>query len=120
MRILIADDNEYVRRGVAALLGDLKGAEVCGEAANSRETIEKTCQLRPDLVLLDVSMPGTNGLETAKLLREQIPEVKVLILSQHDPHSLRDAALRAGAVGCLDKGRIGTDLLSAIEKIFQP
>jgi len=117
IRILIADDNEFVRRGVAALLSDAENVEVCGEAADSQQTLKKACELKPDIVLLDVSMPDRNGLETARLLRDKVPEAKILILSQHDPASLRDAAAQAGAAGCLDKARVGAELLPAIQKL---
>jgi len=118
MRILIADDNPMVRRGIAALLSSDAECEVCGEAADSPETLSKAGNLRPDLILLDVSMPGASGLETARLLRRQLPSVKILILSQHDPDQLRGPSLEAGAQGCVDKSRVGTDLLFAIKSMF--
>ena len=92
---------------------------MCGEAADASETLEKANALRPDIVLLDVSMPGRNGLETARLLRQQVPETKVLIMSQYDPGPLRARSLEAGAHGCVDKARIAADLLPAILKISQ-
>jgi DNA-binding NarL/FixJ family response regulator len=119
IRILIADDNQFVRQGVAAVLSGSKAVEVCGEAPNSEQTLLKAVELKPDLVLLDVSMPDRNGLETARLLQERAPQSKILILSQHDPDSLREASVEAGAVGCLDKARIVTELLPAIEKLFE-
>jgi DNA-binding NarL/FixJ family response regulator len=88
MRILIADDNKLVRRGIVGLLSAENGLEVCGEASDSNETLQKAGMLKPDVILLDVSMPGTNGLNTAHLLRQQLPALKILIISQHDPHQL--------------------------------
>jgi YesN/AraC family two-component response regulator len=81
MRVLIADDNELVRRGTARLLSVEKELEICGEASNSRETLQKPDELMPDLILLDISMPGMNGLNTAQLLRQKLPVLKILIIS---------------------------------------
>ena len=118
MRILVADDNQLVRRGIVSLLSLAKDYEVCGEACDAGETLQKADALRPDLVLLDVSMPGTNGLETARLLRLRVPETKILIMSQYDPRHLLPRSLEAGAQGCVDKASIAADLLPAIHKIL--
>jgi DNA-binding NarL/FixJ family response regulator len=119
MRVLIADDNELIRRGIAGLLGADKDIEVCGEASDSTETLKKANELSPDLILLDVSMPGTNGLITAQLLRQQLPLLKILIISQHDSNQLLPRALEAGANGCIDKGRIATDLLLTVRGLLK-
>ncbi len=117
MRILIADDNELVRRGISALLSSQVGYEVCGEAADSSGTIHKASELHPDLILLDVSMPGTNGLETARILKQKLPRTKILIISQHDAKHMLPRSLEAGANGSVDKARLGSDLLPAIRKL---
>jgi DNA-binding NarL/FixJ family response regulator len=117
MRILIADDNERVRRGIAGVLASQKDWEVCGEAEDGTQAIQKAMELRPDLVLLDVSMPGMDGLETARRLRRGQAEMKILVLSQHDPAQLLPQALNAGANGCVDKSRIGADLVRTIKSI---
>ena len=119
MRVLIADDNELLRRGIAKLLSSEEELEVCGEASNSSETLQKADELLPDLILLDISMPGMNGLNTAKLLREKLPALKILIISQHDPHLLLPRSLEAGADGCIDKARIATDLLPKMKSLFK-
>jgi DNA-binding NarL/FixJ family response regulator len=119
MRVLIADDNELVRRGTARLLSVEKELEICGEASNSRETLQKPDELMPDLILLDISMPGMNGLNTAQLLRQKLPALKILIISQHDSSQLLPRSLEAGAHGCIDKARIATDLLPALRKLFK-
>jgi DNA-binding NarL/FixJ family response regulator len=119
IRVLIADDNELIRRGIAGLLAADKDIEVCGEASDSSETIKEADELGPDLILLDVSMPGTNGLNAAQILRQQLPSVKILIISQHDFNQLLPRALEAGAHGCIDKGRIATDLLLTVRKLFK-
>jgi len=117
MRILIVDDSELVRRGVKALISSEKSWEVCGEAGDGREGIKKATELQPDLVLLDLSMPDMNGLEVARCLRHDLRNTKILIMSQNDPMELLSPAIAAGADGCVDKGRIGTDLVAAIKNI---
>jgi DNA-binding NarL/FixJ family response regulator len=118
MRILISDDNRSVRSGIAALLSKENLFEICGEAADASETLQKADELRPDLILLDISMPGMNGLDTAQLLSQKLPALKILILSQHDPVRLLPRSLAAGAHGCVDKARMGTDLLPAVRSLF--
>ena len=96
MCILIADDNQFVRRAIAQLLAQQEGWEVCAEASNSVETIKKTSELHPDLVLLDVSMPGTNGLETARVLKQKSPQTKILRM---EPPSSALTALQTSRSG---------------------
>jgi DNA-binding NarL/FixJ family response regulator len=117
MRILIVDDNERIRRGVFNILASKKNWNVCGEARDGMEAIRKARELLPDLILLDISMPGLNGLEAARLLRQEIADTKILLISQYDPIPLLPGAIQAGANGCVDKSRLGTDLLSCIERI---
>ena len=120
VRILIADDHELVRQGLRALLASRPSWEVCGEAVDGLEAIEKAAQLRPDIVLLDVSMPRLNGLEAAPLIRRESPGSEILIVSQHDPAEMLPSALKAGARGFVSKSDIGSNLLSTIESIVQP
>jgi DNA-binding NarL/FixJ family response regulator len=117
MRILIVDDNKMVRRGVGILLSSRPDWEVCGEASTGEEAILRAKELRPSLVLLDISMPGTNGLEVALALRREVPSTKIIIMSQHDQAQLLPRALAAGADACLDKVNLGTDLLQAIQSL---
>jgi two-component system response regulator NreC len=117
MRIPIVDDNERIRRGVMDILASKKNWNVCGEARDGTEAIRKARELLPDLILLDISMPGLNGLEAARLLRQEIANTKILLMSQYDPLPLLPGAMQAGANGCVDKSRLGTDLLSSIERI---
>jgi DNA-binding NarL/FixJ family response regulator len=114
MRVLIADDNERVRRGVRDFLLTQVNWEVCGEAQDGAEAIEKARELSPDLILLDISMPGLSGFEAASVLRREVPGVKILIMSQNDPVQLLPAAREAGADACVDKSRIYSDLLPAM------
>lgn len=117
MRILVADDSEPVRRGVTSILASKPEWQVCGTAADGAEAIQKAQELHPDLVLLDVSMPGISGLETARVLRREVPGAVIVIMSQHDPAQLLPNALEAGAQACVDKSRLAKDLVPAIEKI---
>jgi DNA-binding NarL/FixJ family response regulator len=118
MRILIADDNVEVREGIASLLNDCSGWEVCGEANDGEEAVEKVRELNPDFILLDVSMPGMNGLEAARMIR-QITAARILVMSQHDPKLLAPRALQAGAQGCLDKSMLSGELIPTIEAILK-
>ena len=117
MRILIVDDNERVRRGIRAILSSETNCEVCGEAADGADALQKARELLPDLLLVDVSMPGPNGLETARVLRRELPSARIIIMSQHDPAQLLPRAMEAGAHACVDKGRLDADLLAAIENV---
>jgi DNA-binding NarL/FixJ family response regulator len=116
MRILIADDNDGVRRGVVRLLSET-GWKVCGEARDGSEALQKARELLPDVILLDFSMPGMNGLEAARLLRQELPQAKILVISQHDPIHLLARVVEAGGDACVDKGRLGTDLVASIKSI---
>lgn len=118
MKILIADDNEWVRRGVTNILAPVAHWAVCGEAKDGAEAVQKATDIRPDLILLDVSMPGLNGLDVARLLREIVPAAKILMMSQHDPGILLPRAIEAGAQGCVDKSRLSTELLPTIASIM--
>ena len=117
MRILIVDDNEMVRRGVTLLISSRATWQVCGDAGNGKEALRKAMELRPDLILLDISMPGTNGLDVARTLRREIPDIKIVVMSQHDPTHLLPRALEAGAHACVDKNSLSTDLLPTIERL---
>jgi two-component system response regulator NreC len=117
MRILIADDNRDVRRGVAKILSSQPSWEICGEAQDGAEAIQKATELLPDLILLDISMPGSSGMEVALALREKVGNAKIVIMSQHDPAILLPIALQAGARACIDKSRLVADLVPTIEKV---
>jgi two-component system, NarL family, response regulator NreC len=117
MRILIADDSELIRRGIAILLASEKNWEICGEASDGVQTLHKARELKPDLVLLDVSMPGVSGLATSQQIRRELPATRILIITHHDAEKMLPSALEAGADGCIDKGRLALDLISAIRKL---
>lgn len=119
MRILIADDNALVRRGLREILSSETAWEVCGEATGGQETLAKAREFQPDLILLDISMPGMNGLQVARLLRQQVPEAKIVVISQHDPVHLLPRVIEAGAHACVDKSRLDPDLMLTIHKMGQ-
>lgn len=114
-RLLLVDDSDLIRRGIRSLLSSQTKWEVCGEAGDGTEAMLKARELLPDLVLLDVNMPGMSGLDVTRLLRQELPNAKILVMSQHDPQRLSTSALAAGANACLDKGRLYADLLPMIE-----
>jgi DNA-binding NarL/FixJ family response regulator len=118
MRILIADDNEMVRSRLAEILSSVTNWEVCGQAINGQDAIQKAAELRPDLILLDISMPGLSGLETARLLQQKVSTAKILIMTQHDPVAFLSSALAAGAHACVEKSRLGTEVLALIKNII--
>ena len=114
MRILIADDNDLVRRGIRNFLSLQEDMEVCGEAVDGEGALRQAREVRPEVILLDIRMPGRSGLEIARQLRVEMPRTKILVMSQHDPEGLLPQAIEAGADGCVDKGSLSTDLLKAI------
>jgi DNA-binding NarL/FixJ family response regulator len=117
MRILVADDNSLVRSGITEILND-NAWEVCGEASDGAEALQKARELKPDLVLLDVSMPGTNGLEIAKAIRRELPGVAIVLVSQHDLSNLLGGTQSEWADGFVDKNRIGRDLVPTVRRLL--
>jgi PAS domain S-box-containing protein len=117
MRILIADDHELVRRGVRSVLLNQPGLEICGEASDGQEAIERARELKPDLIIMDISMPKLNGLEATREVRRVLPQTDVLVLSQHDSTEMMRQALNAGARGYVIKSAISADLIAGIEKV---
>ena len=117
LRILIADDHEVVRRGLCTLLQTHEGWEVCGEAKDGREAVEKAKQVRPDVVILDVGMPNLNGLAATRQLLQQNPQQKVIVLTITDSDQVIREALDAGARGFVLKSDAARDLISAVEAL---
>jgi DNA-binding NarL/FixJ family response regulator len=117
LRILLADDHEVVRRGLCALLRAKPEWEVCGEAVDGREAVEKALELKPDVVILDVGMPNLNGLEATRQIIKARPQIRVLILTLHDSDQLVQEVLNAGARGFLLKSDAARDLVTAVEAL---
>ena len=118
MRLLLVDDHEVVRRGVRSLLLERSGCEICGEAIDGQDAVEKARELKPDLIVMDVSMPRLNGLEATRRIHSFLPMCEVLILSQHESPEMARQALKAGARGYVVKSSISKDLISALSKAF--
>lgn len=115
LRLLVADDHDVIRKGVRALLEEQSGWEVA-EASDGREAVEKAKRVQPDVTILDLRMPGLNGLEAVREILKSVP-TKVLILSMYDSDALIRQTLEAGAQGYLLKSDAGRDLLSAIDAL---
>ena len=119
VRILVVDDHPIVRQGLKTLLEGHSGWEVIGEASDGAEALEKTRELNPDVMVLDVTMPRMNGLEACRLLRRQYPELEILFVTQHDSPQMMREALEAGARGYVVKSNAARDLLAAVEAVSQ-
>jgi DNA-binding NarL/FixJ family response regulator len=117
LRILLADDHEIVRRGLIALLKSHAGWEVCGEAQDGRQAVEKVKELRPDIVILDLGMPNLNGLEATRQILRDNSQAKVLVLTITDADEVVRAVLDAGARGFVLKSDAARDLVAAVEAL---
>ena len=95
------------------------GWEICGEATDAAQAFQKASELSPDLILLDISMPDGSGLDAARRIRQEIPHVKILMMSHHDATQFEKSAIESGADGCIDKARLALDLVAMI-KSLQP
>ncbi len=116
-RIFIADDHEVVRKGLISLLEAQPGWEVCGEAGDGREAVEKASELKPDITILDIGMPSLNGLEATRQILKVNPDAKILVLTLHDSDSVVREVLNAGARGFLLKSDAARDLVAAAEAL---
>jgi len=117
LRILVADDHDLMRRGVRTLLEAHPGWEVCAEAATGRAAVTKAEELKPDVVILDISMPDLNGLEAARRIRSASPNSEILILSVHYSDQLIRELLEAGVRGYIIKSDSDRDLIIAVETL---
>jgi DNA-binding NarL/FixJ family response regulator len=116
LRIIVADDHEFIRRGVRGLL-EARGWKVVAEATNGREAIEKTAQLLPDVLILDIAMPLLNGLDAARQIRKRAPKTEILILSMHDSEQLVRSVLTVGIRGYVLKADAAHNLVAAVEAL---
>ena len=119
IKVLICDDETLVRQGLIAILGSESGIKVVGEAADGREAIEKTGALSPDVVLMDVRMPGMDGVEATRALTSQYPETQVIILSTFDYEEYILEGIRAGASGYVLKDTTASDLVRTIQRVYK-
>lgn len=119
IRVLVVDDHIIVRDGICSLLRLTSDIETVGEAANGREAIEMASKLRPDLVLMDISMPIMGGVEATRRICKEFPGTKVLVLTQHDDSEHVFAAIEAGAYGFISKTAASSELTSGIRSVYQ-
>ena len=117
-RVLLADDHALVRAGIRALLGRIKEIEVVGEAADGREALRMIKELRPDIALLDITMPGLSSFEVLEESTRLFPDLRVIILTVHDAAEYAMKALRAGAAGFLPKSEAVNELREALETVL--
>jgi DNA-binding NarL/FixJ family response regulator len=117
VRLLLADDHEIVRKGLRALLEAEPGWQVAAEAADGRDAVEKAQQIKPDIAILDISMPSLNGLEATRQIVKGISQTKVLVLTMHDSDPLIQQVLEAGARGYLLKSDAARDLVAAVDAL---
>lgn len=119
IKVLLAEDHIIVRKGLRALLDKEIGIEVIGEAEDGREAIRKAEELHPDVVVMDIAMPGLNGLEATRQIKKRFPGMKIIILTVHNNEEYVLETLRAGASGYLVKKAAPTDLISAIQAAYR-
>lgn len=118
VRILLADDHEIVRHGLRRLLETQPGWTICGEAGSGLEAVEKTRQLKPDIVILDHSMPELSGAEAARQILKVLPQTEIVILTMHDSEQLLREVLEAGVHGYVLKSDAMCDMVSAVRALL--
>ena len=119
LRLLIADDHAVVRAGLRALLESRKGWQVCAEAADGRDAVEKATKHKPDVIILDIGMPLLNGVEAARRIRKALPQSEILILTMHESDELVQQVVEAGARGYILKDEADRVLHAAIDALRQ-
>jgi DNA-binding NarL/FixJ family response regulator len=117
IRVVLADDHPIVRMGIRNALLELPGVEVVGEATDGRQALELVRSASPDVVFMDISMPGLNGLEATERLIKAFPKVRVIILSRHDNEEYYWRALKVGASGYLLKNAVIAELKAAVQRV---
>src|SRR5665213_864537 len=117
MQILIADDRELIRKQVSLILTSRPNLNVCAEAGDGREAVQKTQELNPDLVILDITMPVMNGLDAARKIRTFAPTTPILILTVHKSRQLMEEAQKIGVQGYVTKADASHTLLPAIDAV---
>ena len=119
MRVLVADDQPGIRKRICLTLASIIALEVCEEAANGQEAVEKAEESNPDLIILDVTMPVMNGLDAARKIRGFSPKTPILILTMHKSRQLMEEARKIGVRGYVVKAEAGQSLSSAVSAVMQ-
>lgn len=117
-RILIVDDQEIFRRILCGLVASRFGWMTCGQASDGLQAVKQAKLLLPDVIIMDVFMPIMNGIDAARIIREEVPESRILIISQDDPSIVQRQTIEAKAQGFLAKADLPHDLLPAVERIL--
>jgi DNA-binding NarL/FixJ family response regulator len=118
-RVLIVDDHAFIRRGVKSILRSSAEWELCGEADNGTDAIRLSDTLNPEVIIMDISMPGVNGIEATRAIRRNHPETKVILLTLHENDEMVKSAFRAGALGYLLRGDAEKELMTALTEVLQ-
>ena len=119
VKVLIADDHAMMRDGIRALLGIQADMEIIGEAADGREAVNRALELRPDVVVMDIGMPGLDGLEATRRITKKLPAAKILVLTQHDNREYVLTAIKAGASGYVPKRALGSELADGVRAVHR-
>lgn len=119
IRVLIADDHAIVREGLRTLIEAQPDIEVVGEATNGEEALNKTREVQPDIVLMDITMPIMNGLEATRQIKQNSPDVRILVLTMHESDEYFFSILEAGASGYFIKGGSSSELFSALRAVWR-
>jgi DNA-binding NarL/FixJ family response regulator len=117
MRILVVDDHEVVRRGICSVLATEFSLTLCGEAVDGKDAVEKAKVLRPDIIVMDITMPQMNGLDATREIKRPLPETEIVIVSQHEAPEMVRQAFNAGARAYVVKSTVAKELLAAIAKV---
>lgn len=116
-KILIVDDHEVVRDGLKNILTSLDGIAIAGEAGNGEDAVKMYTTIKPDLVIMDISMPGMNGIEATRIIKEKDPDARILILTMHDNQEYLNQIIRSGAKGFILKNTDKEELLDAVKTV---
>ena len=117
IRIFVVDDHRVVRQGIFALLSFYSDIEMVGEAADGQEAVEKARQLHPDVILMDINMPGMDGIQATRIIHSELPYVRIIGLSMHAKQDQADQMIQAGASAYCTKDGSSDELLSAIRRL---